>query len=458
LTQAVDMTGFTITSADGKQVFCFPPKYMLLAGDEVTVWCAPSQIDLDVDNLLQPYLFWTRASGALRSAPFFTLGEVNEVLLVDPLKVEVASLRVAEDGERKEFRVLHCVSRHPRTVSSRIDTRFCVGCLSPPEFQKRATRPSPDSGKVRDIGRDVYVFSRYWGVVSDKSLLEHFLSILLVPLLECFRALLIYVLLCTMHPLASPTEATYVLPPASEPLRLKTTAIILLMLACDVMARRLSLCIKSGLLVTIASFTSIVLDQLALIATYASLSCIYPALASTFDRLLLFELTVSLLNMVAVHTQFLERRAQWHPLFKQLTRLEYQFSALFCVCGVARQLLLSLLLLLLPSYPPAEPSISPTLLMSAMTHSRLATLVLVPLSTVAMGIDCVRAVAILLHLFHHSFHHETPLIPPSTLPPPELPSVPPSSTPMPSRHFHTPKRLVEIETPMTRGTLDKRVM
>lgn len=447
------MTGFTITSVDGRQEFCFPPKYMLLAGDEVTIWCAPSEIDLDVDNLLQPYLFWTRESGALRSAPFFTPGEVNEVLLVDPFKVEVASLRVAEDGERKEFRVLHCVSRHPRTVSSRIDTRFCVGCLSPPEFQKRATLPSPDSGKVRDRGRDVYVFSRYWGVVSDKSLLEHFLSILFVPLLECFRALLIYVLLCTMRPLSSPAEATYVLPPSSESLRLKTTAIILLMLACDVMARRLSLCIKSGLLVSIASFTSVVLDQLALIATYASLARVYPALALSFDRLLHFELTASLLNMAAVHGQFLERRAQWHPLFKQLARLEYRFSALFCVCGIARQLILLLLLLLLPSSRPSEPESLGLFLLSS---SRLAAFVLVPLSTVAMGVDAVRAVAILLHLLQRPFHYEIPSASPSTASPPPESRPPAPSTPLPSRGLRTPKRLIETETPITRdGVLVK---
>lgn len=433
--QAADLTGFSVASVDGRSEFAFPPNYMLLPGDEVTVWCAPSRIDLDVDNVLPPYLFWTNADGSLRAEPFFVPGRPSEALLLDPLKVEVASLRVAEDGDRKEFRVLHCVSEHPRAISSRIDTRFCAGCLSPPEFQVRAPYPSPDSGKVRGNrgGRDVYIFSRYWGVASHKSLLEHFLSILLVPLLESFRALLIVVLLADRVRTGCSPDA----------LRLKTTAVLLLMLATDLMARRLSLCIKSGLLVSIASFSSFVLDQLATMATYAALECAYPVLAPSFSNLLRAELMIALLDAVAEHRRFLQARASWHPLFKQLVQLEYRFRTLFCACGIARQLLL-LLLLLLPPLRLAETELTSALAaVSLLSSSRLMALVLVPLATIAMGIDVVRAAAIVLHLLSSPFRSK-----PFASGDEQQAASTPKPTP-PS--FRTPKRLVNPMTPMTRG-------
>lgn len=297
----------------------------------------------------------------------------------------VASLRVAEDG-KKEFRVLHCVSVHPRTVASSIDTRFCVGCLSPPEFQRRAFSPSPDSGKVPRSspprGRDVYVFSRYWGVVSDKSLLEHFVSVLLVPLLESFRALLVYVLLATFHHEQSHAVGTHV--------RLKVVAIALLMVACDLMARRLSLCIKSGLLVSIASFTAVVLDQLATIATYTSLQRVHPDRQQTFVAMLRFELAVSLTNMAAIHCHFLEERAQWHRLFHHLSVLEHRFQTVISLCGLGRQLLL-LLLLLQPFSSPLS------------SQWQIVGYVLAPLFVVAAGFDALRALATVLHLVRYPF-------------------------------------------------------
>ncbi|RLN88408.1 hypothetical protein BBJ28_00004301 [Nothophytophthora sp. Chile5] len=383
--EAVDLSGFSLASSGTSEVFRFPNKYVLLAGDEVTIWCSPGSLNLDVDNLLQPYLFWTRPDGSLRHEPFFSPGaQANDVLLLDPLLVEVASLRVAADG-KKEFRVLHCKSVHPRTVRSAIDTRFCVGCLSPPEFEKRASQPSPESGKVRPPppgGRDVYVFSRYWGVVSDKSLLEHFLAVFFVPLVEAFRALLVYLMLCVFQPASSSGMGPH--------LRPKVTALVLMMLACDVIARRLMLCIKSGLLVTIASFTSVVLDHLALVALYTSLARVYPALEPSFQGMLTFELGVACVNAAAVHMRFLEARRDWHPLFKQLSRWDHRSRGIVCVCGVGRQLLLHLLLLLPFSNQPSP-------------AWKLVGYSLVPLFTVATGLDFLRAVATLLHMVKFPF-------------------------------------------------------
>ncbi|GLD95336.1 hypothetical protein PINS_up003980 [Pythium insidiosum] len=86
--QAIDLTGYTVANSDATKIFRFPNKYILLAGDEVTIWCSPGGIDLDTDNLLQPYLFWTRPDGSLRHAPFFMKNTSNEVILLDPYMIE----------------------------------------------------------------------------------------------------------------------------------------------------------------------------------------------------------------------------------------------------------------------------------------------------------------------------------------------------------------------------------
>ncbi|KAF4321417.1 hypothetical protein BBO99_00001230 [Phytophthora kernoviae] len=291
--ESVDLTGFSLSCSGCVGVFHFPTKYTLLAGDEVTVWCSPGGLKLDVDNLLQPYLFWTKSDGSLRHKSSFTSGQVNEVLLLDPLLVEVASIRVAADG-RKEFRVLHCKSAHPRTVRSGFGPH----------------------------------------------------------------------------------------------LRHKVIALVLMMLACDVIARRLMLCVKSGLLVTISSFTSVVLDRLAVVALYCALQHLYPALESSFQYMLTLDLAVGCVNAAAVHVRFLEARRDWHPLFKQFARWDHRSRGIICACGIGRELLLHLLLLLpFSNYP------SPVW--------KTVGYLLVPLFTVASGVDFLRAVATLLHMIKH---------------------------------------------------------
>lgn len=381
--QCVDLTGFSLSCGGCSDVFRFPTKYTLLPGDEVTVWCSPGGLKLDEDYLLQLYLFWTKADGSLRHEPFFApQAQANEVLLLDPLLVEVASIRVAADG-RKEFRVLHCKSAHSRTLRSEIDTRFCVGCLSPPEFEKRTSRPSPESGKVTSPPpneREIYVFSRYWGVVSDKSLVEHFLAVFLVPMVESFRAVLIYIMLCMFQPVSKSG--------LGPQLHSKVTTLLLLMLACNVIARRLMLCIKSGLLVTIASFSAVVLDRLAVLVLYLSLQRLYPVLSTSFHYMLTFDLGVGCVNAAAVHLRFLEARRDWYPLFKQFARWDHRSRGILCVCGVGRELLLHLLLLLPFSNHPSP-------------AWKAVGYLLVPLFTVASGVEFLRAVATLLHVIKY---------------------------------------------------------
>jgi hypothetical protein len=88
--EAIDLTGYIVADANATKVFRFPRKYILLAGDEVTIWCSPGSMDLDTDNLLQPFLFWTRPDGSLRNAPFFLKGKMNEIILLDPCMIEGA--------------------------------------------------------------------------------------------------------------------------------------------------------------------------------------------------------------------------------------------------------------------------------------------------------------------------------------------------------------------------------
>lgn len=295
----------------------------------------------------------------------------------------MASLKISEDG-KKEFRVLNCISRHPTTSTrSLYDASFCVGCLSPPALL--------DAKQLHDGGddSDVYVFSRYWDVVSDRSLVAHFVGLVVAPLVECVRAMLIYLLLSVFQASSTLTPTlsshTIVLGPQ---LRTKVLRIVVLMTACDVLTRRLTLWIKSGLLVTIMSFASALLDQLALVALYTSLELLYPTLARPFRALLCFELGLACVNMAAVQLGFLDRRHEWHPAFKALACWDHRFQHTVFLCGVGKELLTHLLLLLPLQHQPS-------LVATAVAY------VLVPLFTVATGMDFVRGVATLLHLLQY---------------------------------------------------------
>ncbi|TMW62918.1 hypothetical protein Poli38472_005536 [Pythium oligandrum] len=363
--EAIDLTGYTVTNSDGSNVFSFPSNYILLAGDEVTIWCAPGGIDCDTDNLLQPYLFWTRPDGSLRNAPFFLQDTTNEVVLLDPCMIEVASLRISENGKR-DFRVLHCVSSHPRTVRSVHDPKsFCVGCLSPPPRPKRSSR------------YDVYVFSRYWNVTSDKAQFAHFMAVCMAPLLECLRALLIYILFAIFQ---QPRH----LIGYGKRARDKVLTTVVLMMCCDIVARRLALWVKSGMVVSLLSSTSVLLDQLGVVAIYTSLERLYPDLQDSFRSMLVFELMIAFISMAALQGGFIEYRRLWHPLYRKVARWDYRWQHAFFLLSLGREALLFLLLVL------PMPGTSYTL--------KVVGYLLVPVFTVATGLDFVRGAAMLLHL------------------------------------------------------------
>lgn len=304
------------------------------------------------------------------------------VVVVSDAFAAVASLKIYEDG-RKEFRVLNCISRHPTTATtptrSAYDAQFCVGCLSPPELQQERKQRERD---------DVYVFSRYWDVVSDKSLFAHFFGIVAAPLVECVRAMLIYLLLSVFQARPQHDVDGAVVVVHGPQLRTKILRLVVLMTACDVLTRRLTLWIKSGLLVTVMSFASVLLDQLALVALYTSLAHLYPTLAAPFRALLSFELGISCVNMAAIQLGFLEFRSQWHPAFKEISRWDYRFRHAVFLCGVGKELLTHLLLLLPLQHQPS------------LVYTVVGYL-LVPLFTIATGMDFVRGLATLLHLLQY---------------------------------------------------------
>lgn len=273
--------------------------------------------------------------------------------------------------------MLHCVSMHKQTRRAARDGKFCIGCLSPPESYKRTTTNGTTGG------RDVYVFSRYWDVVSHKSYVAHFLAIALAPMLEIVRALLIYLLLAIFQQLKRGIS--------SPLLGAKVMRIIATMMLCDVLARRVSLWIKSGLLVSVLSFVSVILDQLAITAVYTALEWLYPQLGSSFHALLQFELGLTCISMAGIHFGFVELRHVWSPVFKELMRWDYQWQSRMVTCALARELLLYLLLIL----PFLERPVSPW--WSILGYA------LVPFYTFAIGMDFVRGVATLLHLVQYPF-------------------------------------------------------
>ncbi|DAZ98642.1 TPA: hypothetical protein N0F65_000837 [Lagenidium giganteum] len=414
--QAIDLTGYTVTNADASKVFHFPSKYILMDGEEVTIWCSPDlltqtnpkltttllvgSINLVTDNLLQPYLFWTRPDGSLRNAPFFLPRRTNEVVLLDPFMIEVASLQVSESG-KKDFRVLNCVSAHApashtssNSSSSSSSLIFCAGCLSPPSLFTSLSGRGPARPSRRR-----YVFSRYWGVVSDKPFVKHFLAVLLAPVVESLRAVFILKLLLLFQNAPS-REALQRHSPA---LGWHVACMLTWMVALDVLARRLSLWVKSGHMVTIMSCVSLVLDQLAVVALYSSLDRVYPELRPTTSYLWMLELALACVCLTAVHCEFLDHRRQWHPVFKQLARLDYFRSNWVLACAAGRDLLLYVLLVLPFTGRSAviDPSSRPWLapLIRGIGYA------LVPLFTMAVGMDFIRGAAMLWHLLRYPWLH-----------------------------------------------------
>jgi hypothetical protein len=153
----IDLTGFSITDDRALHVFRFPQDYILLAGQEVTVWCTPGSVNFNPKNLIDPYLFWLSSSNGLSSTPFFTRQPPHEIILLDPFLTEVASLQLTSRGQKT----------------------FRVNGTAPYEQQK-----------------GFYIFSRYWDVMSDTAFMAHYIAVAIIPLVITLSSNLCLIFIC----------------------------------------------------------------------------------------------------------------------------------------------------------------------------------------------------------------------------------------------------------------------
>ncbi|RHY32332.1 hypothetical protein DYB32_002645 [Aphanomyces invadans] len=294
-TESIDLTNHRLTNDTGSIVFHFPKGYVLQSGEEVTVWCTPGSSDFNSHNLLDPYLLWTSLDGTLSSSPFFVKSQqLHEVVLLDAYLTEVASLQVTAAGQ-KTFRVN---SANPPQLS--------YPYLNPFHFQQR---------------HGVYVFSRYWGVVSDPAYAAHFAAVVVCPLIEVVRILIMYSVLVQVY--LNPADLNpFFLPVA---------------FACDVLTRLVSLSIKDGHLATFLSFSSFLVDQFHLLAIYLSLMVLFPSIRPVYSALLTAEFTLGLFSLVGPPAHFFTTRHKWHRVFRWTESVLYSSPKVVSTCFVAKE-------------------------------------------------------------------------------------------------------------------------
>ncbi|KAL0586841.1 hypothetical protein ABG067_003461 [Albugo candida] len=361
--QSVDLSGYIITSTDGRQTFRFPRKYILLSGDEVTVWCAPGSIELDTDNLLQPYLFWTMENGALRHIPFFT-STSNEAILLDSFMIEIASVRIDLNGNLS-YRVRHSRSIKGMFVQAMHEVPRCLG-FRMKTFKVQSTHTHL---RWRILARRVYIFSRYWNIRSDISLWKHLGATFLAPILETIRLVSIR----NVWVLVQDSERLL-----SSHLVLSLLLYALIILWCDWAARCLCLYIKSGILVSLLSFTSVLLDHVVNLVLFTSMAILYPQHSTQLTRLWRLDIGISFLNLIASQVNVIRFRHKWPPMLIFISRWDYKLDGFICVNGIGR-ILLPFVLLLLPFDTQSG-------------HFRWIGFSLIPSYTLALLVDFIRGV------------------------------------------------------------------
>ncbi|RQM19546.1 hypothetical protein B5M09_003386 [Aphanomyces astaci] len=350
-TKYVDLTHHRLTNDAGTVVFHFPKGYILQSGEEVTVWCTPGSSDFNSHNLLDPYLLWTSLDGRLSSSPFFVKAQpLHEVILLDAYLTEVASLQVTSTGQ-KTFRVN---SASPQPLS--------YPYLNPFHFQQR---------------HGVYVFSRYWGVVSDPAYAAHFAAVFICPvvclLIEVARILLMYSVLAQVY--LKPTD----LNPFYLPLAF----------LCDLLARSASLSIKDGHLATFLSFSSFLVDQFHLLAVYLSLMALFPSMHSVYSALLSAEFALNLVSLAGPPAHFFTTRHQWHQVYRWSEAVLYSSPTVVSTCFVAKEAFF--FLLHVKASPHVMASVSPLLL-------HLVLYACIPCVVLATAMTLARGTAIAVHL------------------------------------------------------------
>ncbi|CAK4667774.1 hypothetical protein LEN26_006450 [Aphanomyces euteiches] len=346
----INLTHYTLTDETATRVFHFPKGYILQSGEEVTVWCVPGTNGFNSNNLLDPYLLWTSLDGALSSSPFFLRSQhVHEVLLVDGYLTEVASLQLTSNGQ-KTFRVN---SATPQPLSYPYLNSF--------HFER---------------SHGVYIFSRYWGVVSDPAYSAHFAAVAFTPVIEVARILLMYCLLAQV----------YLDPTGLNPL------LLLLAGACDMASRFGSLYIKDGQLATFLSFSAFTVDQFQLMVIYQSLSVLYPSVQGLYSTLLTVELTLNLISLAGTPAHFFTRRRAWHRIYRLTESIIYRFPTFVTTCYVGKELFFFLLHL------KAASPLFPPLVISVVLYLCIPLVVLSTTMTISRGIS----IAVHLLTFHTS--------------------------------------------------------
>ncbi|OQR90348.1 hypothetical protein ACHHYP_05617 [Achlya hypogyna] len=334
--QDVDLSGYTLTDEAGTRVFRFPRGYVILAGEETTLWCAPGAPTFHSKNLVARYLLWTHEDGSLSSAPFYDPNDsLHEAILLDPYLNEVASLQISSTGH-KTFRVLGSQSllfalARPRTAS--------------------------------------YVFARYRNVTSDASTITNFVAILFTPLIELGRLFLLFLLLLQV-----------LWTPATSNPRL-----LVFGFACDVAARIGCLCIRNAALASLMAQMSVAVDQFHVVCVYLALEQAYPTSAAIFRSLLTTELAVNLVGIAGAGAHRVTKHSRWHPMHTAIEAQIYHHPLVAAGCYLGKEALLFLLLL-------KASLMAPSLLLDFIMY------LCVPLFCVSTAITVARGTTVALHV------------------------------------------------------------
>ncbi|OQS05666.1 hypothetical protein THRCLA_02249 [Thraustotheca clavata] len=341
-TTDIDLTGYCITDEDASNVFRFPKDYLLFAGEEMTIWCTPDSPKFDSKRIRAPYLLWTNDDGSLSNRTFFTpQKKLHEVLLLDPYFTEIASLQLTAAGH-KTFRVN---GNNPLTESAQYS--------NPTEFEQK---------------HRIYIFSRYWNVISHPSYVAHISAVAFTPLIEASRVLLLFSFVSQVY---------------TQPIRTQPSYLLYGFLA-DVLARICSLFFKNAILAAMVSQISVILDQFHLACLYLSLAQAYPEASNIFHKLMTTELALNMISLAGVGAHFYSKRSRWHPIYKQIEAQMHFHPNVTTLCYLGKEVLIYLLLV------QATLRTTP----SAMTGIML---LCIPLFCVSTAVSVARGVPVLLH-------------------------------------------------------------
>jgi hypothetical protein len=201
------------------------------------------------------------------------------------------------------------------------------------------------------------------------------LAVVLCPLIECIRALMIIRLGQESH------RQNY------QTLHDQTLQIIFsTTIFCDIFARYLCVYIKSGVLVSLISFSSFVLDQMMKVSLYLSLKTLYPLEEVFVMQLLSLELSLSLVTPVAYQLGFVQERHQWEGISTKLFQLNYRLRKASSFCAMAKETMLWILHIL-----PFQNS-------SSASNWKVVSFYLIPLFTLSVLADFVHSMIGVVYL------------------------------------------------------------